>query len=94
MVKRQRPPIEFSAVLVVVYTISRPFLHYYLLLITMSVPDGCYPRINAAMCLSNTYEGTLVSVVGRYTGQQFQCSDGGLIALNTEYIEQPPDLDK
>ena len=60
-----------------------------------AVPDGCYPRLNAAMCMSNNFEGALVSVVGRYFGhaQQFQCSDGGTIQLNTDHIDQPVNLD-
>lgn len=61
----------------------------------MSVPDGCYPRLNAALCLSNQYDGALISVVGRFHGhaQQFQCSDGGTISLNTDHIEQPSSID-
>jgi hypothetical protein len=57
--------------------------------------DGAYPRLNASMCMSGRYEGSLVSVVGRYFGhaQQFQCSDGGTIQLITDHIEQPPNLD-
>ncbi|GKY98293.1 hypothetical protein MPSEU_000786900 [Mayamaea pseudoterrestris] len=59
-------------------------------------PEGCFVRVNAAMLLSQKIDASLiVSVVGRYfkSSTQFQCSDGGTIALSTQYIEPPADLD-
>jgi hypothetical protein len=60
----------------------------------MVVANGVFPRLNASMCLSGKYEGTLISVVGKFHGpQQFQCSDGALIQLITDHLEQAQDMD-
>lgn len=60
----------------------------------MQQADGYYPRITASMAQSGTYSGMIVSVVGKVQGQDlanqtinFQCSDGGVITMDTSQME-------
>ena len=63
----------------------------------MSQVDGAYPRLNAAMVSSGQYANQLVSLVGKFPNanwNEFQCSDGGRLQLDTTHAaaveELPP----
>jgi hypothetical protein len=58
--------------------------------------NGYYPRLNAAMIATGNYNGSIVSLMGRFVsgaggngGVSFQCSDGGTLSLSVEHAEIP-----
>jgi hypothetical protein len=60
--------------------------------------NGYYPRLNAAMIASGKYNGSIVSLMGRFvsgggggggSNVSFQCSDGGTLSLSVEHAEIP-----
>jgi hypothetical protein len=61
--------------------------------------DGYYPRLNAAMIATGSYDGRIVSVVGRFHptgggggGAAIETADGGKIYLNMEHAELSEEL--
>jgi uncharacterized protein YdeI (BOF family) len=58
--------------------------------------NGYYPRLNAAMVSSGKYNGSIVSLMGRFVSGgadgshvSFQCSDGGTLSLSVEHADFP-----
>jgi hypothetical protein len=61
----------------------------------MQVPDGCYPRLNAAMLRTGNFESMIVSMVGKFIldgTNSFLCCDQGRIRLNAEQGAIPDDM--
>jgi len=67
----------------------------------MSVPDGVYPRINAALHSQRKYGESLVSLVGRIVSNDgsnviLECGDGGKVPLTgmdpAEFQQKPGDV--
>lgn len=66
--------------------------------LTMAAPqaDGYYPRLNAAMVQSGSYNSQIVSLMGRFTSGAgadntvgFSCCDGGTLTLSVEHADFP-----
>lgn len=46
------------------------------------LPEGCFPRMNASLMRQGSYVDRLVSVVGKFEGNDtFRCCDGGTITV-------------
>jgi hypothetical protein len=56
--------------------------------------NGYYPRLNAAMVATGSYNENIVSLMGRFVSGgsanvSFQCSDGGTLTLSVEHADIP-----
>jgi hypothetical protein len=61
----------------------------------MQLPDGCYPRLNAALLRSGKFDGMVVSMVGKVLPDGsgfFLCCDQGRIRLDGDQGMIPSDL--
>ena len=54
----------------------------------MAQKEGCYPRVNGTMLLSNQYNGMIVSLVGKVVSHgNLQASDGTNVSLSMDFLE-------
>lgn len=51
--------------------------------------DGAYPRLNAAMVASGTYNSSIASLVGKFDQSPavFRCCDGGTVQLAGDHVD-------
>lgn len=52
------------------------------------LPDGVFPRLNASLLRSGSWNDCLASFVGKLEGDNtFRCCDGGTVQLQGEYFD-------